>query len=323
MCKPVYKNSFQNVHYCWGVILVNIRDSHDPYFNLAAEEYLVRHQVLGPEDFLLLYINEPCIVLGKNQSIYKEVNFDFLRKDTLKIARRISGGGTVYQDRGNLNFAFISRFEEFKINNYSHFNQPVVHALNKTGIAAVMDARNNLLLHERKISGNSQFTDRKNLISHGTLLVNADLTILRHSLKENPFAIETKAVASVKSAVMNIAEQSKRMTTAEVMRDYLLDELPITTTVDFTDKEWREIAELAKVKFQSHEWIYGRSPKTVIKKEGCEIEIVNGYIENIQTTYMDINAVTEKLKGIAFTFESIKKALENMPNASSLISLIF
>lgn len=302
---------------------MNNNDNRDPYLNLALEEYLVRHQLIAQEDLLLLYINEPCLVLGKNQSIYKELNFDFLRENRVKLARRISGGGTVYQDNGNLNFAFISSFEEFKINNYRHFNQPIANALNKIGIAATMDKRNNLLLNERKISGNSQFTNRKNLISHGTLLVNADMNMLRSSLKENDFAIETKAVASIKSAVMNISELSERINTAEVMRDFLKEELPISTTFDLSQEMWQEVAQLAKEKFQSHEWIYGRSPRTLITKEGCEIEIVNGRIENIQSSNSEINRWAEKGKGILYSYESIKKAMENTPTASSLLHLLF
>ncbi|MBL0308364.1 MAG: hypothetical protein IPP77_01275 [Bacteroidetes bacterium] len=149
------------------MILVDNRNNTDPYLNLALEEYLIRHIDCQQDDYVLFYINEPCIVLGKNQSIYKEVNFEYLRNGRLKLARRITGGGTVYHDAGNLSFSFISKFADDKVNNYRYFNRPIVEGLRKVGLKAEMDARNNILLNVKKISGSAQFTDRKNIISHG------------------------------------------------------------------------------------------------------------------------------------------------------------
>lgn len=135
------------------MILVDNRNVTDPYINLATEEYLVRHADCSTNDYLFLYINDPCIVLGKNQSIYHEVNFHFLRNNQLKLCRRISGGGTVYQDKGNLNFAFITSFANEKVNNYKIFNQLIVDALLQAGVETTMDARNNILCNGKKFQG--------------------------------------------------------------------------------------------------------------------------------------------------------------------------
>ena len=147
----------------------------------------MRHADCDGKEYLLLYVNRtvPISDVGKNQSIYNEVNFEYLRNGQLKLARRITGGGTVYHDAGNLSFSFISKFAEEKVNNYRHFNQPVVKCFlkAKAGVDAEMDARNNILCKGKKISGNAQFTDRKNIISHGTLLWNADLPTLRACFK--------------------------------------------------------------------------------------------------------------------------------------------
>ena len=202
------------ISYLGTMILIDHRGNSDPYINAAIEEYMVREMDTSGQDYLLLYINAPCVVVGKNQSIYKEVNVDYLRSGK-PLIRRISGGGTVYHDEGNLCFAFLTAFDEKKVNNYRHFNQPIVDALQKAGIDAQFNKRNDILWEEKKISGNAQFTDRKNILSHGTLLVNADLDRLRSALKPNAYEVESKAVSSTRSSVLNISERSDRFKTAD------------------------------------------------------------------------------------------------------------
>jgi len=287
------------------MILVDNRYSTDPYINLAIEEYLVRHADCTVNDYLLLYVNEPCIVIGKNQSIYKEVNFEYLRNARLKLARRITGGGAVYHDNGNLSFSFISSFADEKINNYRHFNQPVVDALRKAGIPAEMDARNNILCNGKKISGNAQFTDRKNIISHGTLLLNADLSILRSCLKENDFPIETRAVGSVRSSVMNIMEVNNQFLSTIDLAKYLVQELKVNDTWHFSELEWNSIQQLADEKFRTFDWIYGRSPVTIIKREGLEIKIEDGLVVEISNQQSAISNII----GLPYQFNSIKTAV--------------
>jgi lipoate-protein ligase A len=300
------------------VTLVDNGNNTNPYLNLALEEFLVRHADCSATDYLLLYINQPCFVLGKNQSIYKEVNFDFLRNQKLLAARRISGGGTVYHDEGNVNFAFISKFEDKKVNNYRWFNEPLIKALNKAGIPAETDPRNNIICNGKKISGNAQFTDRKNIISHGTLLFNAELNLLRACLAENNFKVETKAVPSIKSSVINISEINHQFKTAIELKDYLASELGTSETKRLTKAEWQQIEKNAGGKFQSFEWIYGRSPATLIKKNDLEIEVEDGKIRSIKTSLK-----LADLTGVHYSFETIKKALADDANASEILSLIF
>ena len=255
-------------------------------------------------------------MLGKNQSIYKEINFEYLRNGQLKLCRRISGGGTVYHDQGNLSFAFISKFEEHKINNYRWFNQPVVDALNKIGVNATMDERNNIIANEKKISGNAQFTNRKNIISHGTLLFNADLNTLRSCLKQNDFIVESKAVGSVNSSVMNLKEITNKFTSTSELRNYLAKELNAENIFRFTNEQWKEITESAEEKFKSFEWIYGRSPLTKITKNEIEIEVEEGKIAEIRNFKYEI-------RNTKYEFTEMKKALEKFPNASELIYILY
>lgn len=272
------------------MILIDNRNTTDPYINLAIEEYLVRHADCSKDSYLFLYINEPCIVLGKNQSIYREVNFDFLRNDKLKLCRRISGGGTVYQDKGNLNFAFITSFANERLNNYKYFNQLIIDALKEIKITATIDERNNILCNGKKISGNAQFTDRKNMISHGTLLFDADLDTLRAALKPNDFAIETKAPRSVPSSVMNIKEETVGIATTEHLKDFITHFAKPVNTMQFTGEQWEEITTAAEEKFKTYAWVYGRSPLTKITRGEIVIEVDEGIVTAIKGD--------ERLKGL-------------------------
>lgn len=304
------------------MILVDNRNNSDPYINAAIEEHMVRHMQPGDEDYVLLYINEPCVVVGKNQCIYREVSFGYLR-DEKSVIRRISGGGTVYHDAGNLCFAFLSRFDDSKVNNYRYFNQPVVDILRRAGIDAQFNQRNDIIWDGKKISGNAQFTDRKNIISHGTLLVNSDLPKLRLALKENPFTIETKAVSSVRSSVMNLTEQSDAFKTAVDLKDHFMMHLPISKSIAFTDEDWSQIRESADAKFRSFEWIWGRNPTTTITRDDLVIQIENGKIASIKQKEKNVFA---ELIGYGYSYAELKKCIaESFPadRHAEIRSLLF
>jgi len=238
---------------------------------------MVRHMHPGDEPYLLLYINTPCVVVGKNQCIYREVNHDYIREGSTVI-RRISGGGTVYHDEGNLCFAFVAKHADQHVNNYKYFNRPIIDVLQRAGIPAQFNSRNDILWDDKKISGNAQFTDRKNIISHGTILVNADLDRLRTALKVNPFQVETKAVASVRSSVMNISERSEAFATARDLKEHFMMHLPISKSIAFTDEDWSKIHESVETKFKSFDWIWGRNPYTKITDGDLTIEIEKGMV---------------------------------------------
>ncbi len=301
------------------MILIDNRNSTDPYTNLAIEEFVVRNFNCSETDYLLLYVNEPCIVIGKNQSVWKEVNFEYLRNNKLKLCRRITGGGTVYHDEGNLSFSFISKFSDEKVNNYKLFNQPVVDALLKGGVKAETDSRNNIRCKGKKISGSAQFTNRKNIISHGTLLFNADLETLSSCLKENGFEIKTRAVDSVRSPVMNIAEVTSAFSTIADLKKLLLETLKVKTAYRLNQNEWSEIQKLRDEKFNTREWIYGRSPETIIIRHRIEIKVEQGKVVSIKSDLPEY----QELVGVEYNFYELKKALEKFPRAYELISELF
>lgn len=283
---------------------------------------MVRHMQPGDEEYVMLYVNEPCVVVGKNQCIYREVSFDYLR-DEKPVIRRISGGGTVYHDAGNLCFAFVARHADHKVNNYAYFNQPILDILQRAGVGAQFNKRNDIIWDGKKISGNAQFTDRKNIISHGTLLVNSDLAKLRLALKENPFPIETKAVSSVRSSVMNLTERSDAFKTAADLKEHLIMHLPISKCISFTDEEWDRIQDSADTKFRSIDWIWGRNPATKITKGDLVIQIENGKITVIEQKE---KSVYTDLKGCWYSYEDLKKAISGaLPpdRHEEILSLLF
>ena len=144
----------------------------DPRYNIAAEEYLLKET---GEDYAFFYINEPSIIIGKHQNAYAEVNLDYVRQNHIKVIRRISGGGTVWHDRGNLNFSFILKGEEGKQVNFRGYAQPVVDFLDELGVEASFGPRNEILVGDLKISGNAEHIHRKRVLHHGTLLFDSDL----------------------------------------------------------------------------------------------------------------------------------------------------
>src|SRR5690625_275930 len=139
----------------------------DPYINLALEEYVLKN--FGEEDtYLLFYINEPSIIVGKNQNSIEEINTDYVDANNIKVVRRLSGGGAVYHDEGNLNYSFITKDDGESFHNFAKFTEPIVKALNKIGVPAELIGRNDLLIKGKKFSGNAQFLTKGRMFSHGT-----------------------------------------------------------------------------------------------------------------------------------------------------------
>ena len=143
-----------------------------PYFNLAAEEYLLK---CFQEDVFLLYRNIPSIVVGKHQNTLAEINLPFVQEQDILVARRISGGGTVFHDLGNLNFAFFTTGKEGDLVNYKRATMPIIEALGKMGLEAKLGQRNELLLKKLKISGTASHVWKKRVLHHGTLLFSSEI----------------------------------------------------------------------------------------------------------------------------------------------------
>lgn len=253
------------------MLLLDNRGHHDPALNLALEEYAVRH--LDPEpSYLLFYINEPSIIIGKNQSTLEEINHRYVEENALHVVRRISGGGAVYHDHGNLNFSFITSYTQGRRLDFQEFTAPVIAALHELDIPAELTGRNDIVVAGRKISGNAQFTTVRSMFSHGTLLFDTNLEHVVEALTVSIGKIESKGLKSVRSRVANIREFLDETTTVEEFRDHLLScifpdhDEPPTHRLD--EAEWERVAELAEEKYRRWDWNYGASPEFNVQKKG-------------------------------------------------------
>jgi len=233
----------------------------DPAINLAMEEYVLTH--LTDDSYFLFYINEPSIIIGKNQNTYAEVNQAYVDEHHIHVVRRISGGGAVYHDLGNLNFSFVTQADEDSFHNFKRFTMPIVEALNEMGVAAELSGRNDLQVGERKISGNAMFQSKDRMFSHGTLMLDSDIEEVVRSLSVNEEKLITKGIRSIRSRVANISEFLEEPITIEDFKARLLDHIFQGHVEEYvlTEDDWNAIHQLSREKYQTFDWNYGKNPQ--------------------------------------------------------------
>lgn len=241
----------------------------DPQINLALEEFCLRN-FEGNQDYLLFYINKPSIIIGRNQNTLEEINHEYVEEKGIHVVRRISGGGAVYHDEGNLNFSFMTDYSMESLNNFKKFTAPVIKVLNDMGVAAELKGRNDIVVDDRKISGNAQFSSGKRMFSHGTLLFNSELNEVANALNVKMSKIESKGHKSVRSRVANISEFLKEKMDIATFRSKILSGLYAERndfeTYHLTDEQWKGVHKLKDEKYGNWDWNYGHSPKFNIKR---------------------------------------------------------
>lgn len=234
----------------------------DPYFNLALEEYLLR-EVNG--EYFVLWRDEPCIVVGKNQNTLSEINEEYIKKHDIKVVRRQSGGGAVFHDLGNLNFTFIVEDDGKKFNDFKTFVIPIIGVLNELGVKAEFSGRNDLLIDGKKFSGNAQCKYKNRVMHHGTLLFSSDIVNLSDALISKPIKFSDKAVKSVSSRITNISEHLQESFSVIDFKNKIFEYIGIEekdkviTTLD--NEEIEEVKDLVKTKYETWQWNFGQSPK--------------------------------------------------------------
>ncbi|MGV0980337.1 lipoate--protein ligase [Empedobacter falsenii] len=283
--------------------------SHDAYFNIALEEYLLYHY--PTEDIFLLYINAPSIIVGKFQNTLAEINLDYVTENNIKVVRRMSGGGAVYHDLGNLNFSFHTLLGQNDFMDFSTFTEPVVKLLNGLNVPAKLEGRNDLLVDGKKFSGNAKLARNGKMIQHGTILFNSDMSVLGDALKINPLKYVDKAIKSNRARVINLIEYFPNEMTTDELKALLIDEMLATnegaTIYHLTTEDLNGVAKLIEEKYQTWDWNFGFSPKYNFKNAK---KIPAGFIE----VHLDVErgGTIEKAKifGDFFASEPIE-ALEN------------
>ncbi|MBR2077050.1 MAG: lipoate--protein ligase [Exiguobacterium sp.] len=239
-------------------------DIRDPKINLAVEEYILKHLNVDHEDYFLFYINGPSIIVGKNQNTSEEVNLKYVEENGIDVVRRLSGGGAVYHDEGNLNFSFITKDDGNSFNNYKKFTQPIVDALRNLGVEAELTGRNDIQVGERKISGNAQFTTRGRMFSHGTLMFNSNIEEVVNSLNVSEEKMRSKGIKSVRSRVANITEFLEHEMEMEQFVEALLHSIYDGEQPEryvLRDEDWEIVHDISKERYANWDWNFGKSPK--------------------------------------------------------------
>ncbi|MBT2735109.1 lipoate--protein ligase [Bacillus sp. ISL-7] len=310
------------------MLFIDNKGITDPQINLAIEEYALKNLDIN-ETYLLFYINEASIIIGKNQNTIEEINTEYVEGNGIKVVRRLSGGGAVYHDLGNLNFSFITKDDGGSFHNFRKFTEPVVAALKKLGVNAELSGRNDLEVGGRKISGNAQFSTKGRMFSHGTLMLNSEIENVVSALKVKKDKIESKGIKSVRSRVANISEFLTEKVEIDEFRSLLLknifegqDEIPEYV---LTDEDWEMIYQLSKERYRNWEWNYGKSPKFNLQHShrfpvgsiDVRLEVNKGVIENCKI-YGDffgvgeVSEIEEKLTGTRYGKNEIDKALADI-----------
>ena len=301
----------------------------DPRINLAIEEYALKTMDVDKDSFFLFYINEPAIIIGKNQNTIEEINTDFVDINGIHVVRRLSGGGAVYHDLGNLNFSFLTKDDGDSFRNFKKFTQPIVDALKEMGVNAELSGRNDILADGRKISGNAQFTTKGRMFSHGTLMFDTEIDAVVSALKVRKDKIESKGIKSIRSRVANITEFLEQKTSIEEFRLTLLESIfggkENIKEMVLTEEDWTNIKELSKERYGNWDWNYGKSPAFNMSHSerfptggiDVRLQVKNGLIEDahIYGDFFgvgDVADIEKRLIGVSYDKSVISDALRDL-----------
>jgi lipoate-protein ligase A len=304
-----------------------INSSTDPFYNLALEEYLLKY-FQSNEEVFYLWRNSPSIIVGRNQNVFEEVDLREVEKAGIPIIRRISGGGAVYHDLGNLNFSFLVPYLKENLNNYQKFTEPIIRVLRKNVIPAEFYGKSDIRIGDKKISGNAQSFYQKRMIHHGTLLFDTDLDKLESFLKIND-NYQSKSIRSNPSKTVNLKEY--------LPEDFKITDLYISLVEEIvgnlknkllklTPDDIQKVKELRDQKYQTYEWNYGESPEFTLSREEpffLKLNVKEGRIFNLDLNFPTITLdknleMKNSLIGHRFIEREIKEILLNLSMEENL-----
>ncbi|WP_321319703.1 lipoate--protein ligase [Labilibaculum sp.] len=273
-------------------MLYFISSSTNPVFNIACEEYLLKNH---EDDFFFLYTNTPALIVGKHQNTLAEINLDKAEQENIPVIRRMSGGGTVFHDEGNLNYCFIKSGEKSKLVDFQKYSQPIIDTLQKLHVNAKFEGKSDLTIDGKKFSGNASHIFKNKLMQHGTMLFSSDLNRLNQLLKVNPLKFKDRGIRSIRSKVTNISEYLSNSMSIDNFAQLILTDLttkfPDAKEFELSAIDIEKIEALMAEKYNNWEWNYGYSPNYTFEKlsnfsEGSILEISikveKGIIRNLE-----------------------------------------
>ncbi len=299
----------------------------NPYFNLAAEEYVLKN---FSDNAFMLWRNRPSIIVGTHQNAISEINVEYVKENNIDVVRRLSGGGAVFHDLGNLNFTFIKNIERGKDKvDFSTYTKPIIDVLRNMGLNADFQGRNDIVVDDKKISGNAQHLNGNRMIHHGTLLFSSVMTDLSSALKVNPLKFKDKAVKSVRSRVTNISDHLKDKMDVLEFRDRIMEHIVSenegAVIYEYTDEDRAAINRLVDEKYGKWDWNFGVSPKynfkKLIKTSGGNIEfhinVEKGVMKDVRIfgdyfNSLSTKDVEELLKDTPHEYQKIRDKLDNI-----------
>jgi len=294
--------------------------STDPFFNIATDEFIFKHL---KEDCFMLWQNDNAIIVGKHQNTLAEINLDYVKEHDIKVVRRLSGGGAVYHDMGNLNFTFTRSSErDDDLVDFKRYTAPIIAVLQDMGVNAEFSGRNDIMIEGKKFSGNAEHVFKNKVMHHGTLLFSSNMPNISGALKINPLKYIDRAVKSIPKRVTNIQDHLKEKMSVEQFADrimnYILENYEDSKLYEFSEEDLAMIESIKKEKYETWDWNYGYSPnydfKQGVKTSGGLLEmnmnVSKGLIQEvkIQGDFFHIRDITD-----------IEQALANTPHDEAKI----
>ena len=313
------------------MLYIENHTQNDPRLNLALEEYVLRH-IAAEEPLFLFYVNQPAVIIGRNQNTIEEIDPHFVEANGIHVVRRLSGGGAVYHDLGNLNFSFATHGREH-FHNFGRFTEPVIRTLNKLGVPAQLHGTSDIFVQGKKISGNAQYATSQRMFSHGTILVQTDLEAMLKALNPRQVQIESKAVQSIRNFVANVVDFAPELT-LEGLRTAVLEEIFGQAGVQeyaLTAADWEAIHQLAAERYGTWAWNYGASPAFNVQHSGqwgqhkyeARLLVERGIIQQVALvgnfpSRRDTAELTAALAGTRYEREALTAVLAPLPLADYL-----